>query len=120
MNSPTPKHLRTLRHMLGINDPNKKTPEPYRDYYCANHGDPHIAELLDRDLVVMYRRDDRYEWFRTTDIGRAAALASHKTIRNSKSRRLYSRFLDCRDAWPDLTFKQFLTDPRLAQIRRDA
>lgn len=116
----TDEQLRTLRHMLGINTPHDPRPKPYRDYYCANPGDPELHELARLGMVKLYSSHGNYEWFRCTDAGRAAAIASHKTIRHSKSSRVYSKFLDVRDAIPDLTFREFLTNPDFAPTRRAA
>lgn len=119
----TTAQLRTLRHMLGIDDPYMKIPKPTRDYYCANPGDQHVAELERIGAVHCYRRsgsDTQYDWFCCTDAGREAAMASHKTIRVSKGKRLYSTFLDVRDCWEGLTFKQFLTDPEFRETRQAA
>lgn len=119
----TAKHLDTLRHMLGINTPSAPAPRPTRDYYCANPGCAEVVELERLGAVRCYRRADavtQYDWYCCTDEGRAAAMASHKTIRYSKSRRTYLKFLDIADALPDLTFKQFLTDPQFAETRRFA
>ena len=115
----TAEQLRTLRHMLGIDDPYMRIPKPWRDYYCANIGNKELHELQRLGAVRLYR-SDRYEWFTTTEAGRAAAVASHRTIRKSKGARVYSKFLDVRDCWPDLTFHQFLTDPELRETRRMA
>lgn len=108
----SPEQLRVLRHMLGIDRPERDRPEPYRDYYCANPGDPKMVELVRLGAVQLYSTRDGYEWYTCTDAGRAAAIASHKAIRYSASRRRYSRFLDIKDCHPDLTFREFLTDPR--------
>lgn len=106
------EQLRILRHMLGIDRPEVAQPKPYRDYYCANPGDPSMVELERLGAVKQY--DDRgdYAWYTCTDEGRAAGMASHKTIRYSAAKRRYIRFLDLRECWPDLTFRKFLTDPR--------
>ncbi len=106
------KQLQTLRHMLGIDDPSLDVPKPYRDYYCANPGDPALHELMRLGAVRMYDTRGGYEWFTCTDAGRAAAITSHKAIQYSKAKRRYIRFLDVRDCWPDLTFRQFITDPQ--------
>lgn len=116
----TPEQLDTLRHMLGINDPNMPTPKPYRDYFAACPGDEKLHELARLGMVRLYSTHGSYEWFETTDAGRAAAIASHKTIRKSKSSRVYSKYLDIRDCFPDLTFHQFLTDPNFSDTRRAA
>ncbi len=116
----TDEQLRVLRHMLGIDKPYEREPKPYRDYYCANPGDEKLYEMERVGAVRMYAAHSGYEWFTCTDAGRAAALASHKTIRKSKGARLYRRFLELTDCWPEFTFKQFLTDPRLLDTRRQA
>ena len=116
----TDEQLRTLRHMLGIDDPWMRRPMPTRDYYCANPANLELHELQRLGAVRLYRVSDSYEWFTTTDTGRAAAMASHRNIRKGKGARIYRTFLDVRDAWPDLTFKQFLTDPEMRDTRMAA
>lgn len=104
--------LSTLRHMLGINTPEVSKPWPYRNYYCASPGQPEMAELARVGAVELYATRGGYEWFRCTDAGKAAAIASHRSIRYPEARRRYIRFLDVRECCPDLTFREFLTDPR--------
>lgn len=114
------QQLNTLRHMLGINTPDDAQPKPYRNYYCANPGDPMLVELVRLGAAEIYSARDGYEWYRCTDAGRAAAMASHKTICRTKSQRVYSKFLDVRDALGDITFRDFLTNPQFAESRRQA
>lgn len=116
----TPAQLDTLRHMLGINTPDDRLPKPYRDYFCANPSDARLLELERIGAVECYSTRDNYRWYQCTDAGRAAAMASHKTIRRNKASRVYSRFLDVRDAYADLTFKDFITDPQYTATRREA
>lgn len=116
----TDEQLRILRHMLGINTPDDARPKPYRDYYCANPGDPALHELACVGAVRMYAKRGGYEWFCCTDSGRAAAISSHRTIRLRKPQRVYLRFLDCRDAFEGLTFREFLTSPEFAETRSAA
>lgn len=120
MNAPTNGQLETLRHMLGMTDFSRREPSEYRDYYCANKGDEHLMTLEAEGLVRCYRRDDAYHWYTTTDAGKDAARASFRQLRYRKSRRVYLRYLSVNDAVPDLTFREFLTDPEFADIRRDA
>lgn len=115
----TDDQLHTLRHMLGINTPDQKAPKPYRDYAAAVPGDLMMTELEALGAVRCYRRDT-YHWYTTTDAGRAAAMASHRTIRRPKASRVYSAFLDVRECFEDLTFKEFLTHPQFAETRRNA
>jgi hypothetical protein len=112
-----PYQLRTLRHMLGIDKPEMDQPVPYRNYYCANPGEPEMLELVRLGAIELYATQGGYEWYRCTDAGRAAAIASHKTIRYSRAKRRYIKFLDVSDCMPDLTFREFLTSPRFKQSR---
>lgn len=113
----TPTQLQTLRHMLGIDTPETREPLPTRDYYCANPGDPELLELQRLGAVHRYGVRDGYEWFTTTAAGRAAAMASHRTIRLSRPKRLYRRWLHVSDA-VGCTFGQYLTEPEYAASRR--
>jgi hypothetical protein len=116
----TDAQLDVLRHMLGINDPWHAEPKPHRDYYCANPGDPVLHELARLGAVRLYSPRGRYEWFTTTEAGRAAALASYSKIQKPKGARVYARFLDTCDVWPELTFREFLVRPVFAEARRAA
>lgn len=109
----TDEQLQTLRHMLGIDKPDERTPEPYRDYYCASRGDAELAELAQLGAVRLYRQCEHYDWYCTTGAGRAAALASHRKIRL----RIYNKYLDIADVHVDLTFREFLTSPTYADAR---
>lgn len=116
----TEKQLDTLRHMLGINDPWMPEPTPSRDYFCASSGDPELAELARLGLVRLYSQRNNYDWYATTDAGKDAAMRSHKTIRYTKAQRVYGKFLDIRDCYSELTFKEFITSPEFADSRRAA
>lgn len=117
----TNEQLRTLRHMLGINDPTKARPEPYRNRYAANPGDPEMLELERIGAVERYAANCQgYDWYRCTEAGRLAAIRSFRSIQISKSRRRYLRFLSARDAFPDLTFRDFLTDNYFISSRAEA
>ena len=114
--------LDTLRHMLGINDPRRREPKPYRNYAAVTPGDPQFIALEALGAVERYkpRIDSEYHWYRCTDVGKQAALHSHRTIRWGASKRRYSCFLHIREALPELTFTEFLTDPEFAEVRRSA
>jgi hypothetical protein len=103
-----PAQLRILRHMLGIDKPETDKPEPYRNYYCANPGEVEMLELVRLGAIEQYAAQGGYEWFQCTNAGRAAAIASHKTIQYSKAKRRYMRWLDISDVRPDITFGDFL------------
>lgn len=117
---PTDAECSVLRHMLGIDKPEEQHPKAYRDYFCANPDDPQLMAMECRRLVECYSSHGGYVWYRCTDAGRAAAFRSHKATRYPKSKRVYLRFLRISDAYPDLTFKEFLSSKRFAEARRDA
>lgn len=122
----TPDDERVLRHMLGIDKPEKREPEAYRNRYAANPGDEHLARLAGMGLVELVRATGKpgifgaYDRYRATDRGIEVARASHRRIRLPKSKRMYARFLDVSDCCPDLTFRDFLTSPRFEDVRRTA
>jgi len=108
--------------MLGINAPYDRKPKPYRNYAAVNPGDGEYAELerlgaVERCGGVPW---SEYDYFRCTEAGKAAAMASHKSIQCSKAKRVYHRFLDLSDCCPDLTFKEFLTNPKFEEARASA
>lgn len=113
----TPAQLATLRHMLGINDPYRRYPTPTRNYYCANPGDPEIQELQRLGAVELTHANLGYEFYKTTDVGSAAARASFKTIQKKYPARVYRAFLRARDYDCDLTFRKFLTSADYAMTR---
>lgn len=116
----TAQQLQILRHMLGIDTDDVPNPPEYRDYFCANVGDPEMMMLRDAGMVHMYRRAGGYEWWATTDRGKEAARASQRAGLKPKPARVYARFLDVADALPGLTFREFLTNGRFAEHRRSA
>lgn len=116
----TEEQLQTLRHTLGIDTPDERAPKAYRNYFCANRGDTDLAERARLGAVRLYRQCDHYDWYTTTGAGRAAARASHRTIRLPKSKRIYSRYLDVADVHAHLTFHEFLTSPTYAETRAAA
>ena len=119
----TADQLHTLRHMLGINKPYDREPKPYRNYAAVNPGDPEYLELERLGAIEKVSGPSEwseYDYYRCTEAGRAAAIASHRTIRKSRGARVYSCFLSMRDCDPDLTFRDFLTDPYYADVRRAA
>lgn len=116
----TDEQLRTLRHMLGIDQPYVRRPEPYRNYFCANRGDEELAELERLGAVERYAQHSGYDWYRCTPAGEALARSSHRVFRKPKAQRVYHQFLVYSDVCPDLTFREFLTSPKFARARREA
>lgn len=114
------EQLQILRHMLGIDRDDTPNPREYRDYYCASRDDPVLWEMANLGVVERYASDRYYDWYRTTDAGKAAARASQRAMLLPKPKRIYLRWLSIRDACPDLTFLDFLTQPEYAETRRAA
>ena len=112
------EHTKILRHMLGIDIVGVKNPKEYRDYYCANPGNAILHEMESLYLVKMYSERDGYQWFTTTDLGKAIAKESQRKIMLPKKKRMYLRFLNVADCCPDLTFREFLMDDDYADIRK--
>lgn len=112
--------LQTLRHMLGIDKPWDREPNPYRNYYCANPANEKLLSLAVTGHVELYSTSGGYEWWRCTDSGRAAAIASHRKIREPKRKRVYRAFLHCSECFPDLTFREYLTLSAFDESRREA
>lgn len=119
----TDDQLQTLRHMLGIDDPNLREPKPYRNYYAACPGDKEMAALEEVGAVYLVSRPRQgfpYDYYACTEVGELAARRSHRKIRRTKSQRTYAKYLDYSDVCPDITFKEFLTLPEFADARREA
>jgi len=116
----TSEECSVLRHMLGIDKPEEQHPKPYRDYYCADPGDQTLKAMERRGLVECYSMRGGYAWYRCTDAGRVAAFCSHKAICYAKPKRVYLRYLRLSDVFAGLTFKEFLTSEKFAEIRREA
>lgn len=117
--------LGILLHTLGLTDP--MTKEPYRNYFVAGPGHddlPTIKMLCWAGFMKEHTssgglpfcdKDDRL--FLVTDIGISVAQKHRPKI--SRGQRRYRRFLSVADAWPDLTFREFLISPDFAQYRSE-
>lgn len=116
----TPDQLKTLRHMLGVNDPYARYPVPTRNHYAATPGDPELYELQRMGAVERTHAQAGCEFFKTTDAGRSAACASFRTIQKSRGARVYRAFLKACDFDADLTFHRFLTHGDYSRMRNSA
>ena len=117
----TEKQLHTLRHMLGINKPADRVPKPYRNYAAVAPGNEEYVELARLGVVELYECSNKdYDYYQCTDQGKLLAMRSHRNIRYTRGKRRYRVFLDIRDAFQDLSFREFLTDPEFAQARAEA
>jgi hypothetical protein len=109
----TEDQVHTLQHALGLD---RERREPWRNYYCAEDGAPALEALVAAGL--MQRRhtinggEDRI--YSVTAAGIDAAKAALPKA-YSRSERRYRRFLDAADAYPGLTFREFL---RIDRVQR--
>jgi hypothetical protein len=106
--------------MLGINDPSQRVPKPYRNYAAVEPGDSEFIELHRIGAVEPYKLSKDYQYYRCTEAGKLAAIQSHKSIRYTKKRRVYLKYLHIADALPDLTFREFLVEDEFRQARFEA
>lgn len=113
-----------LRHMLGLKPwvwADEPRAPPNRNYAAVNPGDPLFIEMEADGLVECYQRptaDTRYDWWRTTDKGRAVAFASVEHRKRSAAQRRYDRWLSIADCL-GMTFGEYLTstDPDIVERR---
>lgn len=117
----TEGQLHILRHMLGLNDQqDRRNPEPYRDYYCANAHDVALEKLAHLGMVTRCSDGGGYWTYCTTERGRYLAMKSARLRRWPKSKRVYAKFLEISECFPDLTFGEFLKADQFADCRRNA
>jgi hypothetical protein len=112
-----------LRHMLGLkawvwtDEPRKP---PHRNYAAIGHDDPMFLRMESEGLVERFRRCEQYDWWRTTDTGRAAAFASVEQRKRSRHARRYDRWLEISDAI-GMKFGEYLKsdDPDIVAHRNE-
>lgn len=114
-------HLGVLRHMLGI-DSSRPT-EPSRNHYAVCPGSPddtEMREMVKLGLVKYYGKAWEYHFYQATERGTRSAIDSHKKMvrKVPKKRRVYLSWLSTKDAIPNLSFKEFLTNPKYESFRR--
>lgn len=115
--------MRILLHTLGIDRYDTKDPNAYRDYFAADPSNERLKAMANAGLVRRYREPSEgmpYDLYETTELGKHEAFNYWYRHRKPKKARVYSRFLDCREANADLTFRDFLVEPEYADIRRQA
>lgn len=106
----TADHVHILQHSLGLDRDHR---DPWRNYYAAEDGDPALEALVSLDLMTRGRLlpdGQGLRYYHVTDVGIGAALARLPPRRSRASQR-FRRFLNARDAMPDLTFRDFLRMP---------
>ncbi len=115
----TAYQLSILRHALGLNDPYAPRAYVYRNHYC---GDDHDPDLTTLEMLGLMRKETLLPGivgtiYRCTDEGRKLAIANFKHMQHPRSRRRYKVYLDTKDALGELSFKEFLTQERFADVR---
>jgi hypothetical protein len=121
--NPTKAHLEIMLHSLGISDPYQK--ESYRNYFVAGPGHydlPLIMDLIGAEMMEERRAPGFLEGgdrvFGVTDKGKLYCNINRE--KPSKAKRTYRMYLECSDCNPDLTFREFLTDPYFKEARESA
>ncbi len=115
--------LEIVLHTLGLTDP--KTKEPYRNHFVSGDGNSDmtiLASLCQKGFMVETRAPGFLEpgdrLFLVTDAGIFYAQKHRpKPRRLTRDQKRYGRFLELSDCHPDLTFREFLTDPQFAKYR---
>jgi len=107
--------------MLGLPDEAAGAdPVPHRNYYATSRGDEHLAEMARKGLVYLAGSSDALyggDLYYATDMGKAAARASVKIKKLTRSQRRYLRWLRLRDAYSDISFGDFLRNERHFEAR---
>lgn len=111
-----------LRHMLGLPAfrwADEPPSVPHRDYAAIGHDDPMFLQMERDGLVSRYRRCTSYDWWQTTDAGKAAAHASVERRKRTPAKRRYDRWLSIADCL-GMTFGEYLksNDPHIVEHRR--
>lgn len=119
------QRLHILRHSLGLDDTGRGT--MYRNHFCASPGHhdwDDLMALCEEGLMVdlgargQMTGDDNL--LMVTDKGKAVASKPDPLPPVSRGRRRYRYWRDLSDAWPDISFGRFLTDPIFDEHRRAA
>lgn len=110
------KAIGILRHSLGLDN----AEQSYRNYYAAGPDDAEVLQLLVA-RGWMFRGEDRgggLFFYHCTASGIAVAEEkTEKPCRKAVGQARYQQFLEAADAFPDLTFKEFLTHPYFSRAR---
>lgn len=117
----TVQELHILRHSLGIWDdgryrgnghPIYKGGDTYRNHYCSDPS-PVLCSLTERGLLERGRKqlDSTPDVWHVTGAGIAAVVA-HAPVpgnkRKAKAQGRWARWCQAQEAYPDLTFPEFL------------
>jgi hypothetical protein len=120
------EHLHILQHSLGLDEYGQG--RQYRNHFVTGPGSKDwdaCRALTDAGLMTENKGHALLpvgdSVFYVTPAGiDFVATNSPKPPKVSRNRRRYAAFMDLTDCCPDLTFKQFLTDPNFADARRRA
>lgn len=106
----TPIQLEILQHALGLDQYGQG--EAYRNFFCAGDDDePICRELIALGYMKQHRTTELYPYFNcsVSEAGREAVhRESPKPPKLTRAQQRYRRFLNARDAFGDLTFREFL------------
>jgi hypothetical protein len=116
--------LHIVLHALGLD--RDDIVEPYRNHFVAGDGHSDMPEILELVAMGMMEEfptpkcfDSKDRLFSVTKTGREWAIINRpRRPARTKSQRRYTTFLEIADAYPSLTFRQFLTDEQFAEARK--
>lgn len=121
MHDLTPEQIHILQHSLGLS---KRHDKPYRNYYAVGTSSDCIRDLetlVSKGLMANGGKspvNSEMVYYYVTDQGRKVAFDNLPKDTRTPGQKRYERFLYACDAFPDLTFKEFLTHPYFKEARR--
>jgi hypothetical protein len=116
----TPKQIHILQHSLGISKPHDK---PYRNFYAVYSDSDGIRDLellVEKGLMINSGSspvNSDMVYYQVSDAGRKVAFDQLPKDTRTRAQKRYEKYLDIRDVWSDLTFKEFLIDPYFKEAR---
>lgn len=116
----TPSQIHILQHSIGIS---KRHDKPYRNFYAVYTSSDSVPDLEVLVKAGLMANGDKSPvnpdmvYYYVTDAGREVAFKHLPKDTRTQKQKKYERFLYAKDAYPDLTFKQFLTDPYFKEAR---
>lgn len=108
--------MEILLHALGLQSP-FFAGDRYRNHYVAQDGHPLLermvaARLMERGRTMNGQDEDRDRVYFVSAGGVAVVNAFVRTVpRETRDQKRYSRWLRASDAYPDLSFKEWLKLP---------
>jgi hypothetical protein len=112
----TPQQIHILIHSLGLSE---DTAVPYRNYYCAAPEDRSLDPLVEAGLMVRGRSGEEWggQYYHVTEAGKAIAQQHRPRRVETRRQRTYRNYLMVKDAFQQLTFREFVMVPQWKEAR---